>query len=361
MFNWIKNHFSKATPPKNGICVPKLDITQIRVKNQMSRIYLPNRCYDRITDTIDLEEIHSYIRKLELDNSRLHFGLCENNNCHKAELYCLGIKREESETISYMERRELNQLKSIVFSVLGNYDDLAYDYFGEKEFNEKLSHIIEEYYSFDELKNNYNNKILEKNQKIIELTEENETLNKYLDKASSYVNSYLELKSHSEDIAEKSSEHDSLLEEKTNKINELTHILAEKSSEIMVLKNQNKNSLKPSDESSLSRSSPQVLKWKQKVLKRDKICQCCGNDNNLQVHHLSAFVTHNERGADMDNGIVLCKKCHKQYHSKYGINGITNNPVTLAKFLRENGIQLQSRLESFNEDSNIFSEIMEGK
>ena len=102
----------------------------------------------------------------------------------------------------------------------------------------------------------------------------------------------------------------------------------------------------PKDEKPLlKRSSPSVLKFRTKVLKRDKVCQCCGSTENIEVHHLSAFKTHNSRADEVNNGIALCVDCHKEYHRIYGRDGYYNNPVTFAKFLREYGQAMQVNLD----------------
>lgn len=60
------------------------------------------------------------------------------------------------------------------------------------------------------------------------------------------------------------------------------------------------------------------VRWQLKrkeILKRDKVCQKCGNDRNLDVHH-TYYVT----GAmpwEYENEyiIVLCRNCHDSEHN----------------------------------------------
>ena len=116
----------------------------------------------------------------------------------------------------------------------------------------------------------------------------------------------------------------------------------------------------PKDNRPIRRGSKIYNKFRLNVLKRDEVCQCCGATENLHVHHLSSFKLHNSRGADTDNGIVLCKECHGQYHSIYG-KGHKNNPVNFAKFLREYGRAMQVNLDYNVDSDNIFLQMFGGK
>lgn len=61
----------------------------------------------------------------------------------------------------------------------------------------------------------------------------------------------------------------------------------------------------------------QTQEWKakrQEIIERDKKCQICGANNNLQVHHL--IYLKNRLAWEYPNEllIVLCEKCHKKEH-----------------------------------------------
>lgn len=61
--------------------------------------------------------------------------------------------------------------------------------------------------------------------------------------------------------------------------------------------------------------------WRRKVYERDNYtCQCCKDDTggNLNAHHLDGYNWAIEKRTDVDNGITLCDKCHKQFHDIYG-------------------------------------------
>lgn len=61
------------------------------------------------------------------------------------------------------------------------------------------------------------------------------------------------------------------------------------------------------------------------VLKRDLYtCQCCGHKStDLQVHHLNSYNSDKEGRVDVKNGITLCKNCHSNFHSIYGLGNNT--------------------------------------
>lgn len=67
-------------------------------------------------------------------------------------------------------------------------------------------------------------------------------------------------------------------------------------------------------------------KMRKEILARDKVCQNCGSENNLEVDHIIALVN-GGRMWDKDNLRVLCHKCHIQktksdlYERKYVTDG----------------------------------------
>lgn len=82
------------------------------------------------------------------------------------------------------------------------------------------------------------------------------------------------------------------------------------------------------------RSTPGMNSWKNKVKNRDKVCQCCGTSEHLEVHHVNPLSVYPDLGTDVHNGMVLCQTCHHQYHKEWQDS---EGPATLVKFLRENG------------------------
>lgn len=75
-------------------------------------------------------------------------------------------------------------------------------------------------------------------------------------------------------------------------------------------------------EEMLIRESLEYRIWKLEVYKRDRgFCQICGrrcNNNNIVAHHIKPFSDYPELRFDIDNGITLCRSCHKKIHSEIG-------------------------------------------
>lgn len=63
-----------------------------------------------------------------------------------------------------------------------------------------------------------------------------------------------------------------------------------------------------------SRRDPLVQRWRRKVIERDKVCQECGREENLQAHHISHWVNDPVNRVNLDNGITLCANCHVLEH-----------------------------------------------
>jgi hypothetical protein len=61
--------------------------------------------------------------------------------------------------------------------------------------------------------------------------------------------------------------------------------------------------------------------WRNIVYKRDNFaCKCCGTTKSggFNAHHLNGYDWDKEHRTDANNGVTLCSKCHKKFHSIYG-------------------------------------------
>jgi hypothetical protein len=78
-----------------------------------------------------------------------------------------------------------------------------------------------------------------------------------------------------------------------------------------------------SSQNQRDRTSKENRVWALAVLARDGYsCRRCGCIENLECHHILNFATHENLRFEVDNGVALCKKCHREFHSE---NGIKNN------------------------------------
>jgi len=82
------------------------------------------------------------------------------------------------------------------------------------------------------------------------------------------------------------------------------------------------------------RTNPEYFTWNGAVKLRDNyLCRRCGSDDNLVSHHIIPVSEAPEFVTDINNGICLCEKCHKEYHRRYGVRLVGYE--TLSRFLKE--------------------------
>lgn len=69
------------------------------------------------------------------------------------------------------------------------------------------------------------------------------------------------------------------------------------------------------------RQTLEHINWSNKILnKYNYICQICfQKGGKLHAHHLYNWASFPEKRFDINNGICLCIKCHRTFHSIYGI------------------------------------------
>jgi 5-methylcytosine-specific restriction endonuclease McrA len=75
--------------------------------------------------------------------------------------------------------------------------------------------------------------------------------------------------------------------------------------------------------------------WREAVFARDKwTCQDCGDKKggNLEAHHIKSFAEFPELRFAIDNGITLCKDCHKIIHRyNFLTRGVRCPPPALSR------------------------------
>lgn len=66
--------------------------------------------------------------------------------------------------------------------------------------------------------------------------------------------------------------------------------------------------------------NPKTKKWRAKVFKRDNyVCQVCNQrGRKLAAHHIFNWWSHKKLRFVTSNGATLCKKCHKEFHHRFG-------------------------------------------
>lgn len=97
------------------------------------------------------------------------------------------------------------------------------------------------------------------------------------------------------------------------------------------------NSINIKPQTNRNYENPDYPQWRNKVLTRDKVCQCCGHDGKLEVHHLFGYKENPSLQTNTGNGVTLCKFCHNKYHSIYGLKNI--NPIDFMDFIKKYGVR----------------------
>lgn len=83
------------------------------------------------------------------------------------------------------------------------------------------------------------------------------------------------------------------------------------------------------------RKSLNFCLWRESVFVRDNwTCQkCMVKGGIIHPHHIQNFAQYPELRFALDNGITLCKNCHRSFHKRYGIKN--NNKKQMKGFLNE--------------------------
>lgn len=79
----------------------------------------------------------------------------------------------------------------------------------------------------------------------------------------------------------------------------------------------------------LIRRTAEYNLWVNSVFARDRYtCQKTGiKGGKLVAHHIMNFSSYPELRHDINNGITLSEKCHKEFHRKYGIKNNTKEQL----------------------------------
>lgn len=97
--------------------------------------------------------------------------------------------------------------------------------------------------------------------------------------------------------------------------------------------NPNWNPDKTREQRQKDRKILENTKWIRSVFERGNYtCKCCGKrGGDIVAHHLDGYNWCIEKRFDVDNGVVLCDKCHKLFHRKYGYGNNTKEQFNIFK------------------------------
>lgn len=85
-------------------------------------------------------------------------------------------------------------------------------------------------------------------------------------------------------------------------------------------KNPSWNPNRTKDQRIKERKTSLDTEWRKYIRERDNYtcCKCSKRGGHNVVHHINSYDIHENQRYDINNGIVMCKDCHKEFHGKYG-------------------------------------------
>jgi hypothetical protein len=102
-------------------------------------------------------------------------------------------------------------------------------------------------------------------------------------------------------------------------------------------KHHNWNPNKTDEERLQHRDTKEYFKWRKSIFNKfNWTCQCCKVKRHLglNAHHIQNYSNHKELRFNIDNGLLLCRYCHRKFHKEYGRKN--NNISQLKEFLQNN-------------------------
>ena len=73
-----------------------------------------------------------------------------------------------------------------------------------------------------------------------------------------------------------------------------------------------------------------LMDWVNQLFYKYDSCLICGKRKDLEPHHVVKVKPYDDAYASLDNGVVLCKHCHHEYHARYS----AVNAATLLEFAK---------------------------
>ncbi len=79
------------------------------------------------------------------------------------------------------------------------------------------------------------------------------------------------------------------------------------------------------DDRLIQRKTQENITWRNLVFNRDNYnCTICKTrESGIQAHHLNGYTNFPEERFDINNGVTLCKGCHRSYHKAFGYKNST--------------------------------------
>ena len=117
------------------------------------------------------------------------------------------------------------------------------------------------------------------------------------------------------------------------------------------------------DNNMFDRRSYEYVIWEESVKERvDYRCCVCGDDLDIEAHHISPFSDDYENRINVNNGICLCKRHHSSkingsFHNTYGT--VNNTPEQLIEYIKNKRNELGIKDTSFIKSQFLLDHIEE--
>ena len=73
-----------------------------------------------------------------------------------------------------------------------------------------------------------------------------------------------------------------------------------------------------------------LMGWVNQLFYKYDSCAICGRKVDLEPHHVVKAKPFDKAYSSLDNGVILCKHCHSEYHNRYS----EINAATLLEFAK---------------------------
>lgn len=90
--------------------------------------------------------------------------------------------------------------------------------------------------------------------------------------------------------------------------------------------------------------------WVNQLFLKYNKCLICGSKEHLEPHHIVQVKPYDKLYSDINNGAVLCKKCHRRYHELYDeVNGVTLMQFARSKFDKKGSMDYKTLLKKYKQ------------
>lgn len=75
-------------------------------------------------------------------------------------------------------------------------------------------------------------------------------------------------------------------------------------------------------------------KWISELYDKQSRCLICNSKNDLTPHHTIKAKNYERLYYNKYNGVLMCRKCHNEYHKFVNDNGLSIDPLSLVLFVK---------------------------